>query len=159
MFNLKNFNAVYYPAKSNEPLNITVDFDLDDEDGYPVRVTGQSDTFSLDGKFLGTDENPALFPYSSEWYNKLKAVYPNLSPYEPDYHSVIKSILANTKTVVCKKSSISRKDAITNKELVFVDADTQLFKDAYYVAVNPFTLEVCDSVMDYLTMSNITIPF
>ena len=159
MFNLKNFNAVYYPAKSSEPLNITVDFDLDDEDGYPVRVTSQSDTFSLDGKFLGTDENPALFPYSSEWYNKLKAVYPNLQPYGPDYHSVIKSILANTKTVVCKKSSISRKDAITNKELVFVDADTQLSKKAHYVPVNPFTLEVCDSDVDYFVIPDVYIPF
>ena len=159
MFNLKNFNAVYYPAKSNEPLKILVDYDLDDGDGYPVTVTGQCDTFTLDGKYHENDENPALFPYSSEWYNKLKAVYPNLSPYEPDYHSVIKSILANTKTVVCKKSSISRKDAITNKELVFVDEDTQLFKDAHYVPVNPFTLEVCDSDVDYFVIPDVYIPF
>ena len=159
MFNLKNFNAVYYPTKSNEPLKILVDYDLDDEDGYPVTVTGQSDTFTLDGKYHVIDENPVLFPYSSEWYNKLKAVYPNLKPYEPDYRSVIKSILANAKIVVCKKSSISHKDAITNKGLVFVDADTQLFKDTYYVAVNPFTLEVCGSDVDYFTMPNINIPF
>lgn len=159
MFNLKNFNAVYYPAKSNEPLKILVDYDLDDEDGYPVTVTGQSDTFALDGKYHETDENPVLFPYSSAWYNKLKDVYPNLKPYEPDYRSVIKSILANAKTVVCKKSSISHQEAIKNSTLVFVDEDTQLFKDTYYVAVNPFTLEVCKSDMDYFTMPNINIPF
>lgn len=159
MFNLKNFNAVYYPAKSNEPLNILVDYDLDDEDGYPVTVTGQSDTFALDGKYHETDENPVLFPYSSAWYNKLKAIYPNLKPYEPDYRNVIKSILANAKTVVCKKSSISHQEAIKNSTLVFVDSYTQLFKDTYYVAVNPFTLEVCDSDADYFVMPNINIPF
>ena len=159
MFNLKNYNAVYYPAKSNEPLNIFVDLDDDDEDGYPVTVTDQIDTFALDGKYLETDENPVLFPYSSAWYNKLKAVYPNLKPYEPDYHNVIKSILTNAKTVVCKKSSISHQEAIKNNTLVFVDVDTELFKDTYYVAVNPFTLEVCESDMDYFTMPNINIPF
>ena len=158
MFNLKDFNTVYYPARSNEPLNILIDLD-DDEDDYPVKVTGQCDTFSLDGKYLDTDDNPVLFPYSSTWYNKLKVVYPNLKPYEPDYHSVIKTILANAKTVICKKSSISYKDAITNTELVFVDANTELFKDVHYVAVNPFTLEVCDSDVDYFTIPNINIPF
>lgn len=159
MFNLKDFNTVYYPSKSNEPLKILVDYDLDDEDGYPVRVTGQSDNFSLDGKYLNADVNPHIFPYSSEWYNKLKAVYPDLQPYEPDYHSAIKSILANAKTVVCKKSSISHQEAIKSGALVFVECHTQLFKDAYYVAVNPFTLEVCDSDMDYFTIPNINIPF
>lgn len=159
MFNLKDFNTVYYPTKSNEPLKILVDYDLDDEDGYPVTVAGQTDTFALDGKYHENDENPVLFPYSSEWYNKLKAVYPNLRPYEPDYRSVIKSILTNAKTVVCKKSSISHQEAIKNSTLIFVDSDTQLFKDTYYVAVNPFTLEVCDSDIDYFTIPNINIPF
>lgn len=159
MFNLKHYNAVYYPAKSNQPLNILVDYDLDDEDGYPVTVTGQIYTFTLDGKYHENDENPVLFPYSSEWYKKLKAVYPNLKPYEPDYRSVIKSILTNAKTVICKKSSISHQEAIKNSTLVFVDEDTQLFKDTYYVAVNPFTLEVCESDMDYFTIPNINIPF
>ena len=159
MFNLKDFNTVYYPAKSNEPLNIRVDYGLDDEENYPVRVAGQGDVFTLDGKYYEEDENPVLFPYSSEWYNKLKAAYPNLRPCEPDYHSVIKSILANSKTVVCQKSSISHQEAIKNSALFFVDSYTQLLKDTYYVAVNPFTLEVCDSYTDYFTMPNINIPF
>ena len=159
MFNLKDFNTVYYPAKSNEPLNILIDYDLDDEDGYPVKVTGQSDAFTLDGKYHEADENPVLFPYTSEWYNKLKAAYPNLRPHEPDYHSVIKSILANSKTVVCQKSSISHQEAIKNSALFFVDSYTQLIKDTYYVAVNPFTLEVCESDADYFTIPNINIPF
>ena len=159
MFNLRNYNTVYYPAKSNEPLNILIDYDLDDEDGYPVKVTGQSDTFSLDGKYLETDKNPVLFPYSNEWYNKLKAIYPDLQPYVPDYHNVIKSILANTKTVVCRKSYVNHVEAIESGALVFVNADTQLFKNTYYVAVNPFTLEVCNSDADYFAMPNINIPF
>ena len=155
MFDLKNFNEVYYPTKSNEPLKILVDYDLDD--GYPVTVTGQNNTFALNGKCLKNDENPVLFPCSSEWYNKLKAVYPNLRPYESDYHSVIKSILANAKTVVCRKSYVNHTEAIKSGALVFVDADTKLFKKAYYVAVNPFTLEVCDSDMDYFTIDHKTI--
>lgn len=159
MFNLKNFNAAYYPQKSNEPVTIKVDYDLDDEDGYPVTVTGQGYTFALDGKYHEADENPVLFPYSSEWYNKLKAAYPDLQPYEPDYLNVIKVILANAKTVVCKKSTVSYKEAVEEGVLAFVNADTKLNYDAYYVAVNPFTLEVCDSDMDYFTIPNINIPF
>ena len=159
MFNLRNFNAVYYPAKSNEPLNIKVKYNLNGGENYPVTVSGKGDAFALDGKYHEEDENPVLFPYTNEWYNKLKVAYPNLRPYEPDYHSVIKSILANSKTVVCQKSSISHQEAIKNSALFFVDSYTQLIKDTYYVAVNPFTLEVCESDADYFTIPNINIPF
>ena len=159
MFNLRNYNTVYYPAKSNEPLNILIDYNLDDEDDYPVKLNRYPGTFTLDGLEFISDENPSIYPATIEWNNKLKAVYPDLQPYVPDYNNVIKSILANTKTVVCRKSYVNHVEAIESGALVFVNADTKLFKNTYYVAVNPFTLEVCNSDADYFAMPNINIPF
>ena len=158
MFDLKNYNAVYYPAKSNQPLNILVDDDLDDEDGYPVRVTGQSDNFSLSGKYLDTDVNPRIFPYSSEWYNKLKAIYPDLQPYEPDYRAVIKNILANCDVVVCKMSYDSFDNAIASNAVFATHRNTILNDSIYYVPVNPYTLKPCNSDMDYYVLPDLHIP-
>ena len=159
MFNLKNYNAVYYPAKSNEPLKILIDYDLDDEDGYPVIVTGQSDDFSLDGKYHEADENPVLFPYSSEWYDKLKVVYPDLKPYVTDYHAVIKNILANSPMVVCKFSYIGFDKAITSDTIVTIHRDKILNDNTYYVPVNPYTLKPCNSDTDYYVLPDLYIPF
>ena len=158
MFDLKNYNAVYYPAKSNQPLNILVDYDLDDEDGYPVRVTSQSDTFSLSGKYLNTDVNPCIFPYSSEWYNKLKAIYPDLQPCEPDYRAVIKNILANCDVVVCKMSYDSFDNAIASNAVFATHRNTILNDSIYYVPVNPYTLKPCNSDMDYYVLPDLHIP-
>ena len=159
MFDLKNYNAVYYPAKSNQPLNILVDYDLDDEDGYPVRVASQSDSFSLSGKCLNTDVNPRIFPYSSEWYNKLKAIYPDLQPYEPDYRAVIKNILANCNVVVCKMSYDSFDNAIASNAVFATHRNTILNDSIYYVPVNPYTLKPCNSDMDYYVLPDLHIPF
>lgn len=155
MFDLTQYTKVYVPSLTNSPEEITIV----DNANYPIKILNNHIGLTKDGKHSIHAPNPVLFPYSKEWYNKLKTVYPNLKPYEPDYRSVIKSILANAKTVVCKKSSISHNEAIKNNTLVFVDVDTELFKDTYYVAVNPFTLEVCESDTDYFTMPNINIPF
>ena len=159
MFDLKNYNAVYYPTKSNEPLNILVNYDLDDEDGYPVQVTGQNDTFSLDGKYLNTDMNPHIFPYSSEWYNKLKAIYPDLQPYVADYRAVIKSILKNCDAVVCKVSYTSFDKAITGGDITTIRRNTILSDNLYYVPVNPYTLKPCNSDTDYYVLPDLYIPF
>ena len=160
MFDLKNYNAVYYPAKSNEPLNIMVDLDLVDEGGYPVRVTNQSDNFSLDGRYLDTDVNPRIFPYSSEWYNKLKAVYPDLQPYYvPDYRAIIKNILANCDVVTCKVSYDSFGNAIAGNNVFIIYKDLILNDSIYYVPVNPYTLKPCNSDTDYYVLPDLHTPF
>ena len=159
MFDLKNYNAAYYPTKSNKPLNIAVDLDLDDEDGCPVRVPGQSDTFSLDGKYLATDVNPHIFPYSSEWYNKLKTIYPDLQPYVPDYRAIIKNNLANCDTVICKVSYDSFDNAIANSSVFIIYKDTILSDSNYYVPVNPYSLKPCNSDTDYYVLPDLHIPF
>ena len=158
MFDLKNYNTVYYPTKSNQPLNIRVDYDLDDEDGYPVRVTSQSDNFSLSGKYLNTDVNPCIFPYSSEWYDKLKPIYPDLEPYVVDYRAVIKNILANCNVVVCKMSYDSFDNAIASNAVFATHRDTILSDNIYYVPVNPYTLKPCNSDMDYYVLPDLHIP-
>lgn len=79
-FELKLNDEVYYPAKSNEPLNILIDYNLDDEDDYPVKLNRYPGTFTLDGLEFISDENPSIYPATIEWYNILKNVYPNLKP-------------------------------------------------------------------------------
>ena len=159
MFNLRNHNAAYCPTRSNGPLVIAINLDEDNNQDYPVNLSGQIGSWTLDGKYVISAPNPSVFPYTQEWYDKLKVIYPDLKPYVADYHSVIKSILANAKTVVCRKSYVNHAEAIKSGALVFVDANTQLSKGAYYVVVNPFTLEVCNSDADYFAIPDINIPF
>ena len=156
MFDLTQYTKVYAPALGNSPKEIEI---LDKEKFYPIKLSENRMSLTKDGKHSTHASNPVVFPYSQEWYDKLKVVYPDLKPYVVDYRAIIKSILANTKTVACRKSYVNHAEAIKSGALVFVDANTQLSKDAYYVVVNPFTLEVCESAIDYFTMPNIDISF
>ena len=102
--------------------------------------------------------NPHIFPYSSEWYNKLKAIYPDLQPYEPDYRAVIKNILANCNVVVCKMSYDSFDNAIASNAVFATHRNTILNDSIYYVPVNPYTLKPCNSDMDYYVLPDLHIP-
>lgn len=160
MFNLRDFNAVYCPAKSNEPLLITINLDeVDNNQGYPVKISGQVGTWTLEGKYCVSSPNPSVFPYTQEWYDKLKPAYPNLKPYVADYRAVIKNILANSPMVVCKFSYIGFDKAITSDDIVTIHRDKILNDSLYYVPVNPYTLKPCNSDTDYYVLPDLYIPF
>ena len=160
MFNLKDFNAAYCPTKSNEPLLVSVDLDqVDNNQGYPVNLSGQVGAWTLEGKHCVSSPNPTVFPYTQEWYDKLKVVYPDLKPYVADYRAVIKAILANCDVVVCKVSYIGFDNAITGDDIATIRRHTILSDNLYYVPVNPYTLKPCNSDTDYYVLPDLYIPF
>ena len=160
MFNLRDFNAAYYPAKSNEPLVVSVNLDqVGNNQGYPIKLSGQIGYFTLDGKYCISAPNPIVFPYTQEWYDKLKPAYPDLKPYVADYRAVIKAILANCDAVVCKVSYIGFDNAITGGDIATIRRNTILSDNLYYVPVNPNSLKPCNSDMDYYVLPDLYIPF
>ena len=160
MFNLKDFNVAYYPAKSNEPLVVSVDFgQVDNNQGYPIKLSGQAGAFTLDGKYAISAPNPSVFPYTREWYDRLKVVYPDLKPYVADYRAIIKNILMNCDVVVCKVSYIGFDNAIADNNVFTIHRDTILNDSIYYVPVNPYTLKPCNSDTDYYVLPDLHIPF
>lgn len=160
MFNLKDFNVAYYPTKSNEPLVVSVDLDqVDNNQGYPIKLSGQVGSFTLDGKYAISATNPSVFPYTREWYDKLKAVYPDLKPYVADYRTIIKNILVNCDVVVCKVSYIGFDKAITGGDITTIHRNTILSDNLYYVPVNPYSLKPCNSDTDYYVLPDLYTPF
>ena len=160
MFNLKDFNIAYCPTKSNEPLAVSVDLEqVDNNQGYPIKLSGQVGSFTLDGKYAISAPNPSVFPYTREWYDKLKVVYPDLKPYVADYRAIIKNILMNCDVVVCKVSYIGFDNAINGGDIATIRRNTILSDNLYYVPVNPYTLKPCNSDTDYYVLPDLHIPF
>lgn len=160
MFNLRDFNAAYCPTRSNEPLVIAINLDeVDNNQGYPVKLSGQVGTFTLDGKCHISAPNPSIFPYTQEWYDKLKPAYPDLKPYVADYRAIIKNVLVNCDVVVCKVSYSSFDNAITGDSIFTIHRDTTLNDSIYYVPVNPYSLKPCNSDTDYYVLPDLHIPF
>ena len=159
MFNLKDFNAAYCPTRSNEPLVITTNPDKYAPKDYPIRLSGQVGAWTLEGKHCVSSPNPTVFPYTQEWYDKLKPAYPDLKPYVVDYRAVIKAILANCDAVVCKVSCIGFDNAITDGDIATIRRNTILSDNLFYVPVNPYTLKPCNSDTDYYVLPDLYIPF
>ena len=160
MFDLRNHNAAYYPTRSNEPLAIAINLDeVNNNQGYPVKLSGQVGAWTLEGKYFVSSPNPAVFPYTQEWYDKLKVVYPDLKPYVADYRAVLKNILANCNVVVCKMSYDSFDNAIASNAVFAIHRNMTLSDNLYYVPVNPYTLKPCNSDMDYYVLPDLYIPF
>lgn len=160
MFNLKDFNAAYCPTRSNEPLLIAINLnELDAPKGYPVKLSGQVGAWTLEGKYCVSSPNPAVFPYTQEWYDRLRPAYPDLKPYVADYRAIIKSILVNCDVVVCKVSYDSFDNAIAGNNVFTIHRDTILGDSIYYVPVNPYSLKPCNSDTDYYVLPDLYIPF
>ena len=156
MFDLTKYTKVYVPTLSDSPKEIEL---VKKEKIYPIKLVDSHIIFSKNGKYSVKDPNPSIFPYTQEWYDKLKVVYPDLKPYATDYHAVIKNILANSPMVVCKFSYIGFDKAITSDTIVTIHRDKILNDNTYYVPVNPYTLKPCNSATDYYVLPDLYIPF
>lgn len=156
MFDLTKYTKVYAPALSNSPKEIEI---LDKEKFYPIKLSENHMSLTKDGKHSTHAPNPVVFPYSQEWYDKLKVVYPDLKPYVVDYRAVIKAILANCDAVVCKVSYIGFDNAITGGDIATIRRNTILSDNLYYVPVNPYSLKPCNSDTDYYVLPDLYIPF
>ena len=76
-FELKLNDEVYYPSKTNDILSVVV---ISENIACPVKLSKYPSTFTLNGLEFTSDKNFSIFPATTEWYNILKSVYPNLKP-------------------------------------------------------------------------------
>ena len=154
MFDLTQYTKVYVPSISNSPKEFII---VKEGTRYPIRV---SDLISvtIDGKNHFTNPNPVVFPYSQEWYNKLKIVYPDLEPYKDEDKELLNLLEKQIKSVAGRVSRTSYEEACKNDYVVFKNT---AFEDnfTYFVPVNPYTLEPCKTVEDYFKVPSIDIPF
>lgn len=101
-FNFKEGDKIYYPTATNEVLKVGSDSIvsyLDTDDGtHHVGIESGS-------KFYNFHYNPAFFPATQEWYDRLVHTYPDLE--EPPTEKTAKEIIrlmeeAGHKFITCK---------------------------------------------------------
>ena len=143
MFDLTEYTKVYVPALSNSPKEIAI---LDEEKFYPIKLLENRMSLTKDGKHSTHAANPVVYPYSQEWYDKLKSLYPDLEPYKDGNKELLNLLEQQVDSVACKISSVSYEDARENGIVVFKDYKGE---GIYFVPINPFTLEECKTVEDY----------
>ena len=150
MFDLTQYTKAYIPSFNNSARELTF---LENNNGFPIRLQEEHVTVTSEGKIYPHDANPIVFPYSQEWYDKLKLAYPNLEPYKDDPKEILKLIEQRVSSVACRISDKSYEDARKRGIVVFKESD---FKNIYYIPINPFTLKECKTVEDYFIIpSNI----
>ena len=153
MFDLTQYTKVYVPSVSNSPKEFKI---IDKPNMYPINISGDTTNVTKDGKKYSIDPNPIAFPYSQEWYDKLKVVYPNLEPYKDEYNELIKLLEQRVESVACRVSRTSYEEACKNGYVVFKNFEGSF---TYFVPVNPYTLEPCKTVEDYFRVPSLDIPF
>ena len=153
MFDLTKYTKVYAPALSNSPKEIEI---LDKEKFYPIKLSENNMSLTKDGKHSTHAANPVVFPYSQEWYDKIKSVYPDLEPYKDEAKELLNLLEQQVKSVACRASHVSYEDARKNGILVFKD---YVGECVYFVPINPFTLEECKTVEDYFKDPSIDTTF
>ena len=143
MFDLTKYTKVYVPSLSNSPIEIEI---LDKEKSYPIKLSENRMSLTKDGKHSTHAANPVVFPYSQEWYDKIKSIYPDLEPYKDETKELLNLLEQQVSSVACLVSNVSYKDARKNGILVFKDYKGE---GLYFIPINPFTLEECKTVEDY----------
>ena len=143
MFDLTKYTKVYVPSFSNSPKEFRA---IKRGNGHLIYIKGECLSVTEDGKLTRYHDNPIVFPYSQEWYEKLKAVYPDLEPYKDDNRELLDLLEQQVKSVACKISNVSYEDARKNGIVVFKDYKGE---GLYFIPINPFTLEECKTVEDY----------
>lgn len=148
MFDLTQYTKAYAPSFTNSAKEITF---LEKNQGYPIRLKDEHLTVTLEGKNYPNDDNPIVFPYSQEWYDKLKVAYPNLEPYKDETKELLNLLEQQVDSVACRVSRTSYEEACKNGYVVFKN---EVFEGnfTYFVPVNPYTLEPCKTVEDYFTI-------
>ena len=143
MFDLTQYTKVYVPSISNSPKKFRA---IKYGNGHLICIKGEVLSVTGDGKLSSYHDNPTAFPYTQEWYDKLKVVYPDLEPYKDETKKLLNLLKQQVKLVACRFSYVSYEDAHKNGVVVFKDFKGE---GVYFVPVNPFTLEECKTVEDY----------
>ena len=143
MFDLTKYTKVYAPTLSDSPKEIEL---VKKEKIYPIKLVDSHLVFTKKGKYSVKDSNPIIFPYTQEWYEKLKVVYPDLEPYKDDNKELLNLLEQQVDSVACRVSNVSYEDVRKNGIVVFKDYKGE---GLYFIPINPFTLEECKTVEDY----------
>ena len=153
MFDLTKYTKVYVPSLTNSPKEIAI---IAKEKIYPIKLAEHHMSLTKDGKHSVNASNPVIFPYTKEWYEKLKVVYPDLEPYKDEAKELLNLLEQQVDSVACKASNVSYEDARKNGIVVFKDYKGE---GVYFVPINPFTLEECKTVEDYFKVPSRKMPF
>lgn len=91
-FNFKAGDKVYYPSATNKVLTVSSDMRvwyLGIDAGSANDLTNAN--FRPNGRLYTQHHNPAIFPATQEWYDKLIHVYPDLE--KPPKHKTQKEVI------------------------------------------------------------------
>ena len=148
MFDLTQYTKVYVPSFSNSPKEFRI---IKHSNVHIICIEGEALSVTENGKVYPSKDNPVAFPYSQEWYEKLKVVYPDLEPYQDEIKELINLLEQQVDSVACRVSRTSYEEACENGYVVFKNT---VFEGSftYFVPVNPYTLEPCKTVEDYFTI-------
>ena len=155
MFDLTQYTKVYVPSFSNSPKEFTA---IKHDNGHLICLISEALSVTENGKLTPYHDNPTVFPYTQEWYDKLKTVYPDLEPYKDDPKELLNLLEQQVSSVACRVSRTSYEEACKNGYVVFKNTAFE-GSFTYFVPVNPYTLEPCKTVEDYFKVPSLDIPF
>ena len=146
--NLDQNSLVYFPVKSNKPLELKKSLTLPNM--FKIEVDSKEFIITNEGKLSEKDIHPNVFPYTLSWFNILSTLYPSLKPYKSekyfyDYNSVVKNLFQIHKHVLCVTSSVDYQDALS--EPISIKHVFDPFK--FHVPINPYTLKPCKTIQEY----------
>ena len=146
--NLDQNSLVYFPIKSNKPLELKKSLSFPDM--FIIEVGSKEFLVTSEGKMSIKDIHPSVFPYTLNWFNTLSTLYPSLEPYKEDkyfydYNSVIKILFQIHKHVLCVVSSVDYQHALC--EPISMKHSFETFK--FHVPINPYTLKPCKTIQEY----------
>lgn len=154
-FNFKAGDLVYCPMATNEVLKVAPSLNIryKDATGY-IMTIGVYDN----GKWTDTHHNPAIFPATQEWYDKLVHVYPNLEKplVKKTPKDIIQAMLDDGKAgVVCYVSDDNPQPpkGINKVLITAIKNDTKYmfrsYDNCFRYAV-PFDLDTGKIIVDYV---------
>lgn len=146
--NLDQNSLVYFPVKSNKPLELKKSLSFPDM--FIIEVGSKEFLVTNEGKMSIKDKYPSVFPYTLNWFNTLSTLYPSLEPYKADkyfydYNSVVRDLFKIHNHVLCVTSSVDYQDALC--EPISMKHLFDPFK--FHVPINPYTLKPCKTIQEY----------
>lgn len=154
-FNFKAGDKVYYPSATNKVLTVSSDMRvwyLGIDAGSANDLTNTN--FRPNGRLYTQHHNPAIFPATQEWYDKLVHVYPDLEkpPVKKDPKDIIQAMLDNGwRCVPCILGDLTDKDSPLIRDLAFkVTASSVIAENNSWSTAIPFDPKTGKSIVDYV---------
>lgn len=154
-FNFKEGDKVYYPMATNEILKVTPTFRV-----YYLSTEAETDDDMLNtiltpkGKLFRFHHNPAFFPATQEWYDKLVHVYPDLErpPVKKSSKEIIQAMLDDGWTYIpCRVDDYKgRYDYVGLVNLVDDTKSYPFIGNSEWKYATPFDPRTGKGIIDYV---------